>query len=202
MILRCQMERLSDGREDQLPEMERGEDQRPPECGEVVLVGTADSPDEAVHARAPKEARDLWPRFVVEHSTQATTGQPADVELPTEQSDEELKIVSVKQIEAAEGRVVLADRSGDLVQVLGTIGGHVERGEKLEVAPAGSAQQLAQDGQAVDRLLDGSQLELALPVTQFRLPAVLEKVTSLTVVSMRRTMPCLSCILIAAGPMW
>ena len=176
MILGWSSERPSKRwNEERFFEMKRSEDDLPPECCQVVLVGAADFPDEAVHSQALEYPRDLGPALVLENGAKPPAGQAADVELASEQGGEHSKVITMEEVEAAEGPFSFANGPGDLVQVLDAIGGIVEGGEKVEVAAVRGPHQFAQNGQAVDGLLDRSELERAGPVSLFHLSVVLEK---------------------------
>jgi hypothetical protein len=102
-------------------------------------------------------------------------GEAGDVEFTTEEGDAEIEIVAGEEVESAEGAVAVADGSGDLFEVLGAVGGDLEGGEKIEVAPVGGAVQLVEDREAIDGSLDGGQLHGPAPVTLFHLAVVFEK---------------------------
>jgi hypothetical protein len=57
-----------------LAEVKGGEDDGPPERGEVVLVGTTDFAKEAVKAEAPQETGDLRTGLVLEDFAQTPAG--------------------------------------------------------------------------------------------------------------------------------
>lgn len=120
-----------------LSEMKCCEAHAAAELGQIVLIGATDFPDEAVQPEAPEKVRDLRAGLVGEDMTQAAAGQPADVELPAQQGDEQFEIIAVEQVEPADGTISLAHGSGDCVQVCGAAGGIVEGRDKLEVAPVG-----------------------------------------------------------------
>jgi hypothetical protein len=62
---------------------------------------------------------------------------------------------------------------GDLVEELGADGGVFEGADELEVATIGGGEELAQVAEAVDGLLEGSELENGRAVPMFHVAVVL-----------------------------
>jgi hypothetical protein len=110
-------------------------------------------------------------------------------------------IVWIKEIESGDGSVVVFGGTGKFLELVVSRTGIVDAGDEFEIPTIGCSEKLAQCRKAVNGFLHGSPLGFSASITMFYLTVVFEKVTSLTVVSMRRMRENLSYILMETGPM-
>src|SRR5712671_7472103 len=102
----------------------------------------------------------------------------------------------VKEVDSLDGLLLDGPRLGEPVEGTDTGREVVERCEVRQIAAVAAEHDLTQVNQAVDGLLDGGEDPRRRPCRCSTLRWCLKKETSLIVVSMRSTQPCLSYILI------
>ena len=161
--------------DDQLLELEAGDDHAPPEGREVMFVAVAYALDQAVHAQAFEQARELGVGQVWQMRSQVLAAQPADVELATGKRGEQALIEGAEEIEATVGApvIVFGFRQALEIGLAGAVIGEFRQEGK--VALVGCAEQFTQVGQAIDRLLQWRELKHASAIALFHRAVVFEK---------------------------
>ena len=187
---------------EQFSGFQSGRDNSLAKFGQIVFICSSDFFDKAVHMKPFEHARYLMGGFAGKVFSDSAVAQAADVEFAPCNSVEQIQIIAVKKVEAAIAAAIVADGARNLFDVFLGRARIINGGDEIDIAAVGSAHQFGKHIQTVDAFLQRRKLHLADAVAMFHPAVVFEKVTSLTVVSIRSTRPCLSYILIATGPMW
>jgi len=121
--------------------------------------------------------------------------------LATYESEQESSLIVAEEVEALVRASSVVLGFAELVEALRSSGRSFECSDKFQIAAIGGGDESPQVSEAVAGFLEGSELEGSRAVPLFHRAVVLEKETSLVVVSMRKTRPTLSYILMLVGPM-
>src|SRR3990172_6602390 len=84
----------------ELSQLECGEEDIMTKAGQVILVSVTDFLDERVQPEALEEPGDLWSGPVGQETAQGAVLESADLPFPSGQGEEESQVVRVEEVEA------------------------------------------------------------------------------------------------------
>jgi len=158
-----------------LAELERNCSDSAPERGKVVFVIAGDFFDEPMFAKSSDDIGYLTWRLPVKKFADIAVSEAADIEFTPNDRDEDVEIVTVKKIEATIGTLIGPDGAGNLLQIADTIGGIINRGEKLDIAAIGIAKYGCELRQAVDGFFEWREFQAFAAVTVYHLAVVFKE---------------------------
>lgn len=147
----------------------------PPKSGKVVFIIPGDFFDKPMFAESSDDIGYLTWRLPLKESADSAVTETADIEFSPDDRDEDVEIVAVKEIEAAIGALIGPNRAGNLLQISNTVGGIVNRGEKLDIAAIGIAKYACELRQAVDGLFERREFQAFAAVTVYHLAVVFKE---------------------------
>ena len=141
------MKYASERRNDEhLTELEGNSSDAASKCREVILVVSSDLLDETVLSESSQECGYLLGSLGRQPVLKVGVAKTCDVEFASDDSQKEVEVVALEQIETAVGSVVGFDRTGDLFKIAQTVGRVVDGGEELDIATVGVAEDVASSG--------------------------------------------------------
>ena len=157
------------------PQLQRSVSHFLPEVSQIVLVGTSDFLDQAMHSETLEHSGDLESRFVRHDHAKRTVLESPDVEFSTDHSFKQLQILAVEEIKPAIGSLAIRGGLRDLLKILDPDGGLFDGGDEFQVTSVRRFHQFPKHGKAVDGFLQRGLFHLPSPVPMFHLPVVFEK---------------------------
>lgn len=154
-----------------------GDEERVPTEGrEVVAIGVSDAANEPMQAETFEDATDLRGGFGGEQVSQPTATEAVEDELPADEREEDSQVFGEEEVKAAPTAIALVvGWAANAVQVVSLRRVILQRTDELEIAPARRGHQPVEVGQAVDRLLEWSDLAFGAAIAVVHLAVVTEK---------------------------
>ena len=169
----CRLRKRRD--DEQGPQLQRSVSHFLPEAGQIVLVGTSDFLDQAMHSETLEHSGDLGSGFVRHDDAKRTVLESPDVEFSTDHSFKQLQILAVEEIKTAVGSLAIRGGLRDLLKILDADGGLFDGGDEFQVTSVRRFHQFPKHGKAVDGFFQRGLFHLPSPVPMFHLPVVFEK---------------------------
>lgn len=158
-----------------LPQFQRGGGDLVSQGGQVILVRVCDFLNQAMFSQSLEQPRYLRSTLTRQTAKKVTILKSADVEFPSKEGTEKIKVVAGKKIKAAITEDIIFYWSGDLVQVPDAAAWIVNCRDEVQIPAIGIRHPLQQDWQTVDRFPQWGHFHLLPAVPMFHPSAVLEK---------------------------
>jgi hypothetical protein len=145
------------------------------EFRQVVFVGFPNLLDQAMGTKAFEHSSDLLACFADEVFLNSAIAQTADIEFAPYHGLEQIQILAVEQVEAANASPLIVDGSRHLFEIFGGRSRIIEGREKVEVASVGRPEQFGQRRHTVDTFGQRRILHFVSAVPMFHPAVVLKK---------------------------
>ena len=145
-----------------------------PQSSQIVFVCITDFLDKAMLSQSFKKPGHLMALFAFDDLTQGFITEPADVKFTTDNSTEQFKVISIKEIEPPIAAVIFFDRPGYFVQVSDSAGRVINSRDKLNVPAIGRFDQFEKYRPAVNGFFQRRSFHFPCAVPMFH-PSVVSK---------------------------
>lgn len=170
------MKYTSERRDDKhFAKFERDGGNTPAQRCEVIFVVAGDLLDETMFSESSDQGGYLLGCLGRQAFLKVGIAKAGDVEFTADDGQEEVEIISMKEIEPSVSSVVGLDRAGNFLNVLDAVGGIVNGREELDVAPVGVTEDLGEFRQAVNGFLERREFVGLAPIAVYHLSVVFEK---------------------------
>jgi len=145
-----------------------------PQSSQIVFVRITDFLDQAMFSQSFKKSGHLMPLFAFDDLAQGFITETADVKFTADNSTEQFKVISIKEIESPVTAVILFERAGYFVQVSDSAGRVINGRDKLNVPAIGCFHQFDQHRQAINGFFQRRSFHFPCTVPMFH-PSVVFK---------------------------
>src|SRR4030042_5523563 len=142
--------------------------------GEVVFEGVPHFLNQTVSTQSFKDSRNLCRVFIGEKALQGVVSKALDIELTPDNSDKQLVVILIEEIESFVAALFRFNAFGNLVQFLFTVAGIGKGGDKFKITVIGCLKQLSERKEAVNILFHDSHLFYPGDISLVHLPIGLE----------------------------
>jgi hypothetical protein len=173
----CSPENYSSEQRDDvhLPEFECGGRYFASQSGQIVFICVGHLLDKSMLSQAFEHSGYLMAGLGTQPLTQVPVLKSADIKLSANNGLEQVKIITMKEIEPSVATTTIVGRSGNPIQIANCRGGVIYRREELQVATVGCLHPFSQNSQAIDGFLQRGHFHIPGSVAVFHPSVVFEE---------------------------
>jgi len=173
----CSPENYSSEQRDDthLPQFECGGRYFASQSGQIVFVCVSDLLDKSMLSQTFEHSGYLMAGLGTQPLTQVAVLKSADIKLSPKEGLEQIKIITMKEIEASVATITGIARPGNPIQIANRRRGVIDRREEFQVATVGCLHPFRQNSQAIDGFLQRCHFHVPGSVAVFHPSVVFEE---------------------------